>query len=238
VLTGEAPVQPQRSWSVDAPATPSWGGRLPTDAAPEAEETYTVPSGPTHEGGHSLISSAGFENRDLALEGDLMAMGLWNRIYGILMGVAAVCLGVAAMAAAGHANPGAGVVAAVVLGAVALLCWAVGDGVSKLMEWARVVSMVLCGLGALAQVLKLFTGKGSEKLVALLTLVYLAYQATILSKASAICTESYRDAVATSGIKASPYKSVAFFWLPMVGLILVVVGVMLIGFAAAAMHSH
>jgi hypothetical protein len=241
VLTGEPTVLPQRSWAVEAPSAPSWGGRLPNEPALEAEERYGVPSGPTHEAAHSLVSSVGFENRDLDLESHIVAMGLWNRINAALMAVGAVCLILGAAIGGAHAGilaGGALVIVAVVLAGFAALCWALGNALQQLTDWARIVSMVFCGLGVLGQVMHLFTGKAGEKFGALLAVAFLVYQVTVLNKASAICTPAYRDTVASSGIKASPYKSIPFFWLPLVGFGLILVGGFLIAFAAAAMHTH
>jgi len=166
--------------------------------------------------------------RHLVFEAHIMALGVWQRVTGVLMGVfgGIGLLAMLVMVVGGGGRGGAGGRAAfgavmiVVIGAVffafAAIFYFLGSGLMKYKPWARIVMTILLVLNLLQNLPGMFLG-GISFVVSGLGMLYVGAQLWALfnSRASEIFSPAYAAAAQANPVQIAWWRS-PFFWLPFV----------------------
>jgi len=196
-----------------------------------AHDPYAPPSADLDRAPTYGRSGRGGVTRYLDFEAHIAAIGVWQRITGVLMvvfgaiGLLAMLVMVASKGGAGGGGQAAvGLVLLVVFGAIflgfAALFYFIGSGLMKYKGWARIVMTILLALNLLQNLPGLFLG-GVNLIVAMGGLLYGGAQLWALynSKAKAIFSPGYAAAAEANPGLVAWWRS-PFFWLPfvMVGL--------------------
>ncbi|MEZ6188434.1 MAG: hypothetical protein R3F62_25965 [Planctomycetota bacterium] len=185
----------------------------PARAEAPGHDPYAPPVAKTADRLATSRPDPGFE-RDLTAEGHVMAIGLWTRVWGVLLGLYSLLL-LAAVAAAGLV--GLVVFVPAVVMSVAHV-W-VGSHLMQLRPWSRIGFGVLAGISALGASVNVLTGPGHLKAAGLLGLVWTGAQLwAVFGEAGArVFSAEYLEQRAHDDTRVPFWRSV-FFVVPAVCL--------------------
>ena len=211
----------ERGRERDRGGTPDYG--LPSkqrrSSSSSANDPYAPPTADVDETTYRRRGrGSGEQARDLSAEAHIVAIGIWQRISGVLLiaavGIMGVGMLVGAAAGPGGVQPGpllvAILMAAVLLG-LAVLYYQVGVALMNYAPWARVAMVVLYVLGIL-RVVVTFDICGAFS-----TVIYGGVQLWALygQRGSRIFYPGYAQATRNDR-RPVPWATSPFFWLPFV----------------------
>jgi len=220
-----------RSGARDRGGDPDYGAPKRRRSSDAAHDPYAPPQADVDEQTYRRGPRGGREaKRDLQAEAHIVAIGIWQRISGVLMIALGGIFGIAMMAGA-FAGPGrnkGGMIIAVLLfGAIfigiSVLYYMIGVSLMKYANWARIAMVVLFVLGVLRVVVTI------DVCGAITTIGYGGAQLWALygERGGRVFSPGYQRATRNDR-RPVPWAQSPFFWLPFV---LIALSVVLVVFA-------